>query len=462
MYFSKISQWILTIFVGLWVFGCSQKSETLKSILVTLCSDLSKKTDNQSICVASEKDSKAVNKIDLKGKITEQNVNTITSTRFQTSELITELDLSDNPHLTSLPKFILDFPDLTRLDISNTNISDWDEEFCQLKKLEIFIGRNNSYKDSEIPFHTFCLKNLKVLDMSHSHIRYIDEYIGKNFLLEELHMAHNQMVIIPLMLSTLPNLTLVNFRENNLKNEDLNIIQSCKSVPEDEREDCQEDLVDSIECEFVHELPFQRKEPLRQMYTDLAGNNEKLLEQCSSGDDKFCPHFVKTCKDILDEEDRSKCRLDEFEKTDTLGENQLHRDRCYINWIGWTVDYNKFPYLLEKTIRGKTIRELKYTSRYQSATSCWSLWLPLENIRTLGGLIDFSPTRHDVKPFEVFPEQFREPGIASHVKSWTETEGFLNADEQWWIPSSDDEGRMECPHLPNLKESIERMQREQQ
>ena len=442
--YCKINRWVFAIFFwgGLWGLGCSQKLKTPETVLQSICSNLQKEINDKSICVDSEIGLKAISKkIDLKGKLTRKNIDAISLSRFQSSELVTELDLSDNPHLTSLPNFALDFPSLTHLDISNTNISDWDEDICQLKKLERLIGRNNSYKDDEVPFHTFCLENLKVLDMSGSDIRYIDEYVGKLSHLEELHMAHNQMVIIPLMLSTLPSLKLVDFRENTLKNEDLNTLQSCKSVPKDERENCQEDLVGAIECEFAHELPFQRKKPLRQMYTDLAGMNEDLLSYCDSGDDKSCPHFVKACRDILNEEDRSQCQLNVFESARINSNDLLHRDDCYMAWVGWMVEYESSPQFLENTIRGKTIRELRYASEYQSSQYffCWRN--PVEHIAL--ALPWWKPEKLSAFPFEVFPEQLREKNISSHVEAF-----FSEVESKYW-------GIPECAHLPTLRDHVD-------
>jgi len=436
----KTSLWIFSI--GLWISGCSQKQadlkqeeqidlkqeEQLKLVLKSICSDLQKKTNDKSICGDSEL-LKGFTKIDLKGKLDEQSSGVVASSRFRASQLITELDLSDNPHLTSLPEFVLDLPDLVHLDISNTGISDFDKSICQLKKLERLIGRNNSYKDDEVPFHTFCLENLEVLDMSNSDIRYIDEYIGKLSHLEELHMAHNQMWVIPLMLSTLSTLKLVDFKNNNLKNENFHVAQNCKSVTEDDREDCQENLLDDIECEFAHELPFQRKEPLRKVYTDIVGNNKAVLKACESGDQKVCPHFVDTCRDILDEDDRSKCQLDEFESARLQNSNHfLHRDSCYIAWVGWMVDYDSSSQFVENTIRGKTIRELRYAGEYQSSQSffCWRN--PLEHLA-----LAFwnKPEKLSPFPFEVFPEYFREKGLIS-----------------WILGGS----TSECEHLPTLKD----------
>ena len=124
------------------------------------------------------------------------------------------------------------------------------------------------------------------------------------------------------------------------------------------------------------------------------------------------------------------------------------RDRCYIAWVTWLVDYEKNPELLNKTIRGKKVREIRYVGTNQSVISCVE-W-PWENVRTLWGLIDFAPERYSAHPFEVFPEEFREPGVASYVQSLSEGGG----DIFWQVPE-------DCPHLSsNLKTQVKKIVQE--
>ena len=348
---------------------------------------------------------------------------------------LSELDVSDNPELFSLPSFVTDMVWLEKLNVSNTGIHNFGEEVCQLQNLTTLIASDNNYEGREVPFNIFCLKNLKVLDMSNSSIRYIDEYIGQLSHLEELYMSGNNLFLIPQMLSTLPHLTLVDFQNNQLKNEDLNSFQSCKDFRGDRKQECQEDLLDSIECEAVHELPFQRGEPLRQIYTNLAGQSPELLKQCENGNSTkiYCPSFITKCR-YAPEQDRERCMLDEFESTRTEERHRPHRDICYITWVAWLVDYEGFPELLNKTIRGKTIREMRYVGNSQSIwTTCWD-W-PWEGIRTFGGWIDFAPEKYTAHPMEVFPKAYRTPGIASNVKAWRDGEGgFFSSDLFSWVP----------------------------
>jgi len=366
-----------------------------------------------------------------------------------------ELDLSDNPEMLFLPSFVTDMVWLKELNISNTGINDFSEELCQLEALKILRASHNNYKDREVPFHTFCLKSLKVLDMSSSSLRYIDEYIGKLSFLEELYMSKNSLLLVPYMLSVLSSsssLVLVDFRDNNLYDEDLNVRQSCKGFKGEEREECQEDLSDSMKCDNRNELPFDRKEPLRLMYIKLAFEKEDLiLKQCEKNKEdgglRYCPPFITKCRDYP-ESDKLECMMDEFQNPRQERERDLlYRDMCYATWLGFLVDYEKYPELLNKTIRGKTIREVKYASKYVGHFDCWEM--PWDNLYYWGGLIDTLPKKYATFAFEFAPHSYRIPGLSSRVTARLESEGgFFNPDILWWVPE-------DCPHLySNLKERV--------
>jgi len=401
VHFFKITHWILLgILLGLWGFGCSQQT------LETACSGLQKVVKGEAVCVDSDKVSEiAGKKINLKERLTEQNVDAISLSRFQSSELIMELDLSDNPHLTSLPEFVLDLPNLVYLDISNTKISDWGEEICQLKKLETLVGTHNNYKNGEIPFHTFCIENLKILDMSHGNIKYLDEYVGRLQRLKELRLRNNQLFIVPLMIQQIPEISVVDFRNNFFKDDKINTLHNCHLVSSEEKEDCREEMLETISCIFYYELPSLRGEPLRKIYTDLSGQN-----------------------------------LDEFESVDA--KIPINKDRCYTAWVVWMIDYEESPELLEKTIRGKTLRELRYMSPYQSEHvpfTCYSTDWPFITD-------DYEPKNMAALPWEIAPEEFREHGFATNMSScWR--------DSDYWIPVE------ECPHLVDLADHVKRKQR---
>ena len=395
-----------------------------------------------------------------------------------------DLDVSENPQMLSLPAFVTHLFTLNKLNVSKTGISNFPKEMCNLNSLTTLLAAHNNYEGREVPMAVFCLVTLKVLDMSYSSIRYIDEYIGHLSFLEEFYMSGNSLFLIPKMLPTLPHLILVDFRNNNLKNEDLNALKSCRSLKGEKQEECQEGLLDSIKCEHVHELPFQRGEPLRQIYTNLAGQkSQELIKQCEDGEkdneDIYCPNFITKCRDYP-EYDREQCMLDEFESVKAENKHKIHRDKCYITWASWLVDYEKYPEILNKTIRGRTIREIRYINGNQTflldlldwpwnwnwldlldwpgnwnlpdKLACWER--PWENIHTFGGYVDSAPEKYGASPFEVFPKVFREPGVASRMKARAETKSFVNYDIFWWVPK-------DCPHLPsNLKERIKKMAEE--
>ena len=353
---------------------------------------------NSEICLSVPQSSRK--KIDLAGRLNSKADQDRMSAVISKMdfESITELDLSNNLELTNLPEFVYQLSHLTQLNISKTKISDWKEGICRLKKLKKIVGTHNSYKNGEIPLHTFCIQNLQVLDMSHSNIRYIDEYVGKLKELRELRLRNNQIYIVPLMIQSLPAVSLVDFRNNYMKYDELNTLYDCTPLPAEDVEDCREDMLDEVSCIFYHELPFLRGEPLRKMYTDLIDVD-----------------------------------LDEFESTDARP--PLKRDRCYTQWVGWMLDFED-PEILKKTIRGKTLRELRYVSPYQTENTsmfCYSIdWPFIEN--------DYEPKKQGALPWEVFPEQFRKPGWATKFTAW------YKGDPYYWVP--------ECPHLKGLREHI--------
>jgi len=359
------------------------------------------------------------------------------------------LDLSDNHPLLELPNFVYYISSLKKLDISRTSINGFKKDICRLKDLNTLIASHNSYKDQEVPKEIFCLKNLKILDMSDSSIRYIDEYIGKLEKLEELYMANNQLVLIPHMLTELLNVTVVDFTNNQIVNEDMNMLHNCNNskFDEDDKEDCKEDMREDMTCEGVYEYPYARGEPLREMYIKLAIQSPELMSQCEDDDPtNYCPNFIKECLDV--KTDQLKCMLDNFESTWAEFNHRPHRDRCYLNWVGFLVDYEKYPHLLEKTIRGKTIREMHYVEKYTNHFTCWP-W-PWEGVRLRFMWItwfDDAPDKYPVNTTEIFPLDHRNPGIATHILARS---FFKEPDYLFFVPEH-------CPHLPNLKETIDKI-----
>lgn len=335
MYFFKVIQWALPIFVGLWSFGFLQAQE------LEACSYLKRQIIGN-ICVAI-KGNKNTIKIDLKNRLTRENVDSISSVRFHPDESITEVDLSDNPRLTVLPEFILDLPNLVELDISNTGISDWGNEICQLKKLEKLIGAKNLYADNEIPFHTFCLESLRVLNMSNSNIQYIDEYIYYLQNLEELYMANNYLVVAPFSLHLMPQLMSVDFTKNLFENSDMNTLYNCldQEDPED-KEDCIEDLRSLYECAWISKYPYERGEPYRR-YASMTETEYTTFLEGDVGRNVCYNHWLKTMGGF-----------GEVGGFDEVGNHNIGSQGLN-------------THLLETTINGKTIREWRLFDRLKKA-----------------------------------------------------------------------------------------------
>ncbi len=248
---------------------------------------------------------------------------------------LTELDISDNPQMVSLPAFTTYLTDLKKLNISKTGISDFTEDILQLKNLEVLMAAHNNYKNQEPPFLVWSLTSLKILDMSYSKIRYIDEYISKLTNLEELYMQGNQLALTPFMLRWMSGLLVIDFSNNNFVEEPFHILNpysyysslsineqhTCKNTIEnsEERKSCQADMLDQFRCDsWWYPLPFERGRPLRRY------------------------------KDMSDEE------YARFSSKDPM------KDRCYTYWLGTQYGpavINDPTAYSEYTINGKTIRE---------------------------------------------------------------------------------------------------------
>ena len=419
---------------------------------------------------------------------------------------LSSLDFSGHKNITEIPDFVYGISKLKKLNISSTGISIFDSKLCQLNNLEALIGKNNSYNNNEIPFHTFCLENLKVLDMSNSGIRYIDEYIGKMTHLEELYLKGNFLVVVPFMLHKLPHLTVIDFTNNYFDNTDLAVLHTChlESSEQNDQKECREDMQRSMNCDYYHELPYQRKESIRQFYVDISNQNlDQLTNTLNELKNTAHKSFIE--KEKLIEKLRiqlggSKSNLDEFEDIFNSGslsqealkdyiahlstniseirqnlENfdslsaqiTIDRNACYENWIGFT-DYNQSPELLEKTINGRTIRELRFIYD-QIGGKMAKKWIPVVTLMT--GIYNFLATNpyigfpwfdlpasddalcwsqvryhNDRKkrigwlPYEVYPERYLKPTFGMRANSWFEG-GY-----EWLIP--------DCLHLPDLTNRI--------
>lgn len=294
------------------------------------------------------------------------------------------LDVSKNLYMSTLPSFVTHLPQLKELNVSQTGVSDFSEDICELKNLTTLLASRNNYKGQEVPMNIFCLSSLRVLDMSYSSIRYMDEYIFKLENLEELHMRDNELMTLPFMLHLLPKLVLVDFRRNEFVPWDLyvystgadNILYDCKkySNPE-EREECQEEMQANFECDWIKKVPFQRGLPFRKY---------KALE------------------------DMTLAERDTFEKS----KPQPSKNRCYSFWFNNTFRFlteEEKKVLREKTINGKTIREWRLVYSEREKYSIWRKY----GFSVCEQVIVHSDTVHLPDHQEVFPELYYSP-------KWTE------------------------------------------
>ena len=275
---------------------------------------------------------------------------------------LSSLDFSGNKNITEIPDFVYGLPQIKKIDISSTNISEFDSKLCQLKNLESFIGKNNSYKGNEIPFHTFCLENLKVLDMSNSSIVYIDEYIHYLSKLKELRMAENRLASLPFLIKYMSSLQLVDLRDNKFsENPSVNDVFNCTLYSDsEERQDCQEDLRSALDCEYHYKFNHQRGEPLRKWKTN-AGSDDRYfyLLNTHKGERHEVDQAVKCYEDWL----ASTGGFESFEKTSGFDDTGNYKGRKTKNGP-----------LLEKTINGKTLREwrLQHTVLVEQTNPGWT------------------------------------------------------------------------------------------
>ena len=281
-------------------------------------------------------------------KITSEDLTNITQLKFENIEDLSQmtsqhlkplthledLDFSNLP-ITHIPKFVYNLHHIQRLNISFTKIQFFDSKICQLSSLENLIGKGNTYTNDEIPFHTFCLKSLKVLDMSDSGIIYVDEYLYYLQNLEQLYLKDNNLFLAPFALSFMPSLLTLDLRGNNFQNDSLNSLTDCTNE-KGNIENCQENLRSDFSCEVYHRFPYShRGEPYRR-YTTMTDEDFLNLEIHGGflKDACYGSWLVRTGG------------FDDFQKTSGFDNTGNYRGRNSRN-----------AYLLSKTINGKTIRE---------------------------------------------------------------------------------------------------------
>lgn len=250
---------------------------------------------------------------------------------------VDSLDLSGNKNINEIPEFVYGLKNLRKLNISSTYISDFDSRICQLTQLKVLIGSHNSYRNNEIPFHTFCLSNLMVLDMSNSSIIYMDEYLYYLQNLERLYMADNALFLLPWSFQYLSSLKFVDFTGNIFTNTDLNVVRDCaKEKDLEDTEDCQDDLLDDFDCEWRYRFTRNRGEPLRR-YKKMT--DAEFIQMEEGG--YMLRENLSYTKWLVEQGG-----FDDFNETSGFDETGNYRGRNSLN-----------AHLLDRTINGKTVRE---------------------------------------------------------------------------------------------------------
>ena len=339
------------------------------------------KTINKDDCsLVTEKDLSQIKQLTIKN-IREEETALLDEKYASYFPVLEDLDISKNLWVSFLPSFITHLRVLKKLNISQTGINDFNEDICRLEKLEVLIASHNNYVGQEIPIEIFCLSALKVLDMSYSFIRYIDEYIYKLENLEELYMNNNQLMVLPFMLHTMPNLLLVNLTNNIFEPlsevasvvgyTPLNTLHTCKETrdPSSDIQSCQSNMLDNLKCSWWYKLPFERGKSFR---------------------------FYKDFEDMTAREQKT------FEKL----KHQPTKNRCYNFWLNNVYvplsDEEKSKFI-ERTINGKTIREWKIVLSVMEEQNIWhkfGLTSACEVIRL------YSDTTHLPGSSEIFPERY--------------------------------------------------------
>jgi hypothetical protein len=129
------------------------------------------------------------------------------------SKNISKLDLS-NLNLTEFPVEVLSLKNLRKLNLSNNKISVIPSTIENLKNLELIDLSNNEIKNF---YAKICsLKRLKVLNLNNNKIRTIPKQISDLKSLENLQLSSNRIETMPESFSQLDNLQKLNLSKNPL------------------------------------------------------------------------------------------------------------------------------------------------------------------------------------------------------------------------------------------------------
>ena len=268
---------------------------------------------------------------------------------------VSHTDISDlGPQISHLEN-------LETLNISHTQIQNLGPELCQLKNLTTLKASHNKYEGNEMPIAIVCLSELKNLDLSYSSLQYIDEYIYYLKNLKNLNLRGNKLTSTPMLFGLMSSLVTLDLRDNQFEYKSVNSLSDCSSFKENskERKNCQEDLLEKVKCEYWYELP----EDCSQLKDDLeqkAKCEKAKFKRGQLGNQSF----IKRYEEMTGEEHIER-------------EDDLTAARCYFYWINHYVLFGnpddplkdpetdpkkleqKQAYLLDLTINGKTLRELR-------------------------------------------------------------------------------------------------------
>ncbi|AFU68376.1 Tol-like receptor protein with LRR domain [Psychroflexus torquis ATCC 700755] len=130
------------------------------------------------------------------------------------SKKISKLDLS-NQNLSQFPKEIFELKNLKKLNLSNNKIKSIPKEIESMKYLELLDLSNNSI----INFYSkICsLKRLKVLNLNNNKIKTIPKQIGDLEALKVLQIANNKISKLPATTDNLKKLQELNLSKNDFE-----------------------------------------------------------------------------------------------------------------------------------------------------------------------------------------------------------------------------------------------------
>ena len=185
---------------------------------------------------------------------------------------IKHLDIS-HTNISNLGPEISSLKNLITLDISNTKIQNLGPEMCQLQKLTTLKASHNTYEGNEMPLSIVCLSELKNLDLSYSSLQYIDEYIFYLKKLENLNLRGNHLMNLPAMLALLPSLVTLDLTGNWFEYKSINSLYDCSHFEKtsDDRQECQEEMLEDVQCEYWYEIP--------EDCSHLEGYDKETIEQ---------------------------------------------------------------------------------------------------------------------------------------------------------------------------------------